>query len=71
MTKTDVMNIFDINIKNNVLELSNGSNVSIKNFLDVAGFEICEPNKIAMLEFDGGKKGYKDLIEQGNFEVTQ
>ena len=69
MTKNDVVNIF--NLKSDEIILQNGAHTTVDKFLDIAGFSECEPTKQAMLDFDNGTKGYKELIENGNFELTQ
>ena len=64
MTKEDVQKIFNCK---DVIHLPDGSQVLVDGFLNIAGFKNCEPTKQAMLDFDGGIKGYAELIEQGNF----
>ena len=66
MTENDVKKIF--NCKDDIIVLSENCNVTIDNFLNIAGFKNCEPTKEAMLEFDAEVKGYKELIKKGNFE---
>lgn len=61
MTKDDVKRIFNCD---EVIALGNGLSVTIDDFLEIAGFKDCEPTKEAMLVFDGGTKGYYDLILQ-------
>lgn len=66
MTEKDCKSIFKID--NGVIRLSNGIQVTINDFLEIAGFKECNPTKEDMLVFDSGTKGYKKLIESGDFE---
>ena len=67
MTKDDVKRIFGV-----THEFTVGlAVVSVDDFLDIAGFRDCEPTKDAMLEHDGGTKGYREFIESGNWETPQ
>lgn len=59
MTQDDVQRIFNCN-ENFICGI--GIIVSVNAFINVAGFKDCEPTKAAMLVFDGGTKGYYDLI---------
>jgi len=47
-----------------VICLSNSQTVTVDAFLDIAGFKDCEPNLQAMIDFDGGTKGYRDFLLQ-------
>ena len=67
MTESDVKRIFANYVDDNNIQINNILSVTIDDFLHIAGFEHCEPTKEAMLDFDGGIKGYAELIEQGNF----
>ena len=64
MTPKDIKNIFGTNI----LRPNKFCAISADDFLSVVGFSQCEPTKESMLDFDGGTKGYKELIEKGNFK---
>ena len=67
MTEQDVRRIFELEEGQTFFRVGIGV-VTIEDFLQIAGFKDCEPTKEAMLAFDGGVKGYKELIEQGNFD---
>lgn len=45
--------------------------ISVEDFLVKLGFGGCEPTKESMLAHDGGKMGYAEFIENGNWEVTE
>ena len=68
LTISDIQRIFG---SGDVIHLTSGSFVLVDAFLNIAGFASCEPTKEAMLKFDGGTKGYKELIESGNFTQQQ
>ena len=64
MTNDDTKRIFNCD---ETIQVDGHSNVSVDDFLEIAGFKNCEPTKQAMLDFDGGSKGYYDLINSINF----
>ena len=68
MKESDVRKVFGAAVEGDSIKLGLSCWISIDDFLKVAGFEKCAPTKEAMLAFDGEVKGYKDLIEQGNFD---
>jgi len=67
MDNTDVKRIFADFVVGDKLIIKPNQTVDISCFLGVAGFKDCEPTKQDMLYFDGGIKGYANLIEQGNY----
>lgn len=68
MTEQDVRRIFCIGSDSDIVYRQGVVTVRVEDFLEVAGFKNCEPTKEAMLAFDGGAKGYRELIEQGSFD---
>ena len=65
MTAEDIKRIFN---QENVICFK-GWAISVDKFLNFVGFGNCEPTKEAMLAFDGGKLGYAEFIESGNWEA--
>ena len=67
MTESDVKRIFANYVDDDNIQINNIVSVTIDDFLHIAGFEHCEPTKESMLAHDGGKRGYAEFIETGDF----
>jgi len=67
MTRDDIRRIFQCD---DIISVGIAM-VPVDYFLDTLGFSLVEPTKEAMLTHDGGKMGYAQFIESGNWEVVE